>query len=823
MGDFLPPACFNMFVSDEHRMWQTSNILETELPMLAFQIFFTVLVGRLLFNAFRPLHQPRIISFVFVGFLLTPPLLGNIPEVFGFIYPVNGILNVEVASHFGLIYYAFLNGLEMNLDTILKSKKEATSIAAMGIIFPILTGPGLYALHRKFYINNTFKLEQVSSHAYLIWTLVLTVTGFPNLVEILSELKLHYTSLGKVALTAGMISDTYNWILFTLLVPFSIDSSNAIYSVLCTVLFLTVCIFLVRPLLKKIIERKTENDEWDEYQLLFVVMGAFACSYVTDILGTHAIVGAFVYGLILPHGKFADLVMSVSDDFGGGFLAPLYFSGNGMRLIIKSVFSHANWPLTLLVLILLCVTKILGTLFATSLSGKSARDGFAIGLLLNTKGALALIMLSIVWDKMIFFAPTYAVLTAAVLLMTMVVSPMINFMFKPRKRFEQNKLRTIQKLRANAELRILACVHNNHHATSMINILELFNATRLSPIHVFGLYLVEITQRAAALVVAHMEPSTQLGVQSNLTQSQVESENIAFTFKALGNNGDGNGNDAFRVETTSVVSSYETIHQDIYISARERGTSLILLPFHQQLSSDGNLLETTNVVYRDINKNVMQDAPCSVGIFIDRGLVTFSQTCLHILMIFVGGPDDREALAIAWKMAGHPRVQLSMVRLCLLDEAAAAAEEASHHSEEAEGILSNAMDNDKQKELDDEYISKFRYTAVNNEDYISYSEADIRAGEDIPRVLKALDQRGCDLYVVGQGNCRNSILFSNLLEWCDCLELGVIGDILASNIFGTNSSILVVQQYGFGGMKLERKQDHMANNSRFGSLIVKAE
>ncbi|MED6136605.1 hypothetical protein PIB30_057580 [Stylosanthes scabra] len=820
MGDILPSPCFNMFVSDRLRMWHTSNILDTHLPMLAFQVFYTILVGRLIFYAFKPLHQPRIISYVLVGFLLTPPLLGNIPAIFHFIYPVNGIITLEVLAHFGLIYYAFLNGVEMNLDTILKSKKEATSIAAIGIIFPVIMGPGLYALHRKFYLNNSFKLEELSSHAYLIWTLVLTVTGFPNLVEILSELKLHYTSLGKVALTAAMISDTYNWILFTLLVPFSIDSSNAIYSVLSTVLFLIVCIFLVRPILTKIIESKMENDELDEYQLLFVLMGLLVCSYITDILGTHSIVGAFVYGLILPHGKFADLVMSVSDDFGGGFLAPLYFSGNGMKLILKSVFAHANWPLTLLVLVLACVTKILGTLFATSLFGRPTRDGFAIGLLLNTKGALALIMLNIAWDKMIFFAPTYAVLTASVLLMTIVVSPIINFMFKPRKRFQQNKLRTIQKLRANAELRIIACVHSNHHATSMVNILELFNATRLSPIHVFSFYLVEITQRAAALVVAHMDkPSSQFGVQNNnLTKSQVELENIAYTFKALGN---GDGHDAFRVDTMSVVSSYETIHKDIYISARERASSLILLPFHKQSSQDGNnSLETTNAVYRDINKNVMQDAPCSVGLFVDRDLGTFTKMYVHVVMLFVGGPDDREALAIAWKMAGHPRVQLSMIRICLFDEAA----KETTHSEEGQGILENVMDNDKQKELDDEYISKFRYTAVNNEDSISYSEVDVHKGEDIPRILKEIDEKGCDLYVVGQGNCRNSILFSNLMEWCDCLELGVIGDILASNVFGSKSSILVVQQYGFGRMKLERKQRQVIGNSgRFGTLVVTTE
>ncbi|QHO47248.1 hypothetical protein HN51_016638 [Arachis hypogaea] len=809
MGDVLPLACYPVSVSEANRIWQTGNIIDSELPTLAFQVAYTVFVACLFFLLFKPFHQSRLITYVFAGFLLTPPLLRRFEFLFALVYPITGIMNVEVISNFGLIYYAFLNGLEMNLDTILKAKKEATSIATAGIIFPMIAGSGLYALHRRFYINNIFKLEEVSTHVYLIWSLVLSVTGFPNLVEILSELKLHYTGLGKVALTAAMIIDTYNWILFTLLIPFSTYSSNAIYSVLSTIMFVIVCIVLVRPIITKFVERKTEENEMDEYQLLFVVMGLLLCSYVTDIIGTHGIVGAFVYGLILPRGRFADSVMAVSDDFGTGFLASIYFSGTGMRFMISSVFSHANWKLTFLVVILLCVTKILGTLFVTSLFGRPAKDGFAIGLLLNTKGALALILLSIAWDKMIFFAPTYAVLISAVLLMTMVVSPIINLIFKPRKRFQQTKLRTIERLRIDAELRMLACVHTNQHATSMINIIELFSATRLSPVYVFGLYLVEITNRATALVVAHMDkPTSQLGGQTAFTQSQVELENITFTFEGFGNRA---GHDAFRVETTSVVSAYESIHEDIFNSARERGASLILLPFHKHLSN-GNLLETTNSVYKDINKSVMQNAPCSVGIFVDRNLGSFSKTKLRILMVFVGGPNDREALAIAWKMARHRNVELSMIRIRLFDEPV---EIESTHFEEARGILSYVMDEEKQRELDEGYISKFRYTAVNNEDSISYSEVDVHTSEDVPRVLKELDQNGCDLYIVGRGYYRNSKIFSNLLEWCECVELGVIGDILASNIFGSSSSVLVVQQYGFGGMEFGKKNS--------AKLIVKTE
>ncbi|WJX55549.1 hypothetical protein P8452_41314 [Trifolium repens] len=768
MGNGVNPACYIVDMIHPNRIWQSDNVLKNEFPILALQVGYVVLLSRLFFFIYQPLCLPRLISQLSVGFLLIQ-VVGRFRSTYFYVFPINGVLNVEVLSHIGIIYYAFLSGLEMNLNVILHVKKKAGSIALSGIIFPMVMGPALYTLHRKFYGNGDGSaLEESTKSAYVIWTLVLTVTGFPVVAHSLSELKLLYTGLGESALTAAMLSDTYAWVLFTLFVPFSINGKGAIYSVVCTILFIVICIFVVRPIIMNVIDRKTEKDEWDDNKLLFVVMGLFICSYITDVLGTHAVVGAFVYGLILPHGKFSDMVVSISDDFAGG------------------------------------------TMFATFFFGMRSQDNFALGLLLNTKGAIALIMLNIAWDRSILSMPTYAVLTSSVLLMTIVVSPLINAIYKSKKRFEQNKLKTIQKLRFDAELRILACVHNTRQATGIISLLESFNVTRLSPMHVFALHLVELTGRAAALVAAHMEkPSGQIGTQ-NLTKSQEEQENINNAFEAFGET-----YDAIRVQTLNVVSAYSTIHEDIYNSANEKRISLTILPFHKQLSSEG-VLETTSVVYRDINLDVMQNAPCSVGIFVDRDFASISKMNFRVCMIFVGGPDDREAMAVAWRMAGHPGMQLSVVRILLFDEATKVD---TSINIEAYNALSAVMDNAKQKELDDEYVNSFRLTAVNNDDSISYSEIDVHSGEDIPTILNELNTIECDLYIVGQGNCRNLRVFSNLLEWCDCPELGVIGDILTSSNFISRSSVLVVQQYGYGGMVFGNQSNNVTtNNDGFETL-----
>lgn len=382
---------------------------------------------------------------------------------------------------------------------------------------------------------------------------------------------------------------------------------------------------------------------------------------------------------------------------------------------------------------------------------------------------------------------TFSLMAFAIIMMTLLVSPLINAIYKPKFRFMQSQRRTIQKLRFDAEFRVVACVHNARQATGIIRLLEATNPTRVSPLYVFALHLVELTRQGIALIAAQLEHTSTPAGSLSKTQEKLESITKAFQEFVEEYN-------AVRFEATSAVSSYATIHEDIYSITDDKRATLILLPFHKELDSEG-APEVTNNVYRDINQNVLQKPPCSVGIFVDHGLKSLLQTRLHILMIFIGGPDDREALALAWRMAGHPGIHLSVVRILLPNEAIE--DQETTFGGDANSLLSTVMDSVTQNEMDDEYIFSFKHKALNNNESIVYSEKVVHTntGEEIPLLLSELDKGDYDLYIVGQGSGRNSSALLRLLEWCDNPELGVIGDIVASTSFGTRSSLLVVQQY----------------------------
>ncbi|CAJ1860590.1 unnamed protein product [Sphenostylis stenocarpa] len=400
----------------------------------------------------------------------------------------------------------------------------------------------------------------------------------------------------------------------------------------------------------------------------------------------------------------------------------------------------------------------------------------------------------------------------------------INAIYKPRKLYKQNKLKTIQNIKAEAEMRILACVHNPRQATGMINILEACHTTKFSPLRVFALHLVELSGNTTSLLATYINQQSQQQSGGALapTKTQLDLESITKIFQTYTGVIEDNN-----VETISAASTYSTIHEDIYNVSHDKQANLILLPFHKQSNIEG-ILEIANPAFQQINRNVMRDAPCSVGIFVDRGLGSLFKVNLRVVMVFISGPDDREALAVAWRMSKHEGVQLSVVRILMFGEA----REVDVLSRvESRGLLSAVVDNEKQKELDDEYVSAFRIKAVSNEDSIKYSEKEVRCRDDIPEVLNEIDQFGYDLYLIGQGAGRSCLIFSELMKWTDCPELGVIGDIVASNNFGSSSSLLVVQQYGFGGMVFEDSNttEHPGevvpsnNEDDSGALAVKVE
>lgn len=374
--------------------------------------------------------------------------------------------------------------------------------------------------------------------------------------------------------------------------------------------------------------------------------------------------------------------------------------------------------------------------------------------------------------------------------MTSVITPVVTTIYKPARKFTPYKRRTIQRTKPDGEFRVLVCVHTPRNVPTIINLLEASHPTKRSPICIYVLHLVELTGRASAMLIVH---STRKSGRPALNRTQAQSDHIIHAFENFEQHAG-----FVSVNPLTAISPYSTMHEDICNVAEDKRVALIIIPFHKQQTVDGGM-EATNPAFRTINQNVLANAPCSIGILVDRGLtgstrLAANQIAHHVAVLFFGGPDDREALAYAWRMCEHPGINLTVMRFIPGENVIETTTgDAARRTQSGREILTVSTDNDREKQADEDYINEFRARTMNDPSVL-YTEKVVNHGEETVAAIRSIDAIH-DLFIVGRGQGVISPLTAGLTDWSECPELGAIGDLLASSDFAAAYSVLVLQQY----------------------------
>nr|DAD28138.1 TPA_asm: hypothetical protein HUJ06_029606 [Nelumbo nucifera] len=303
--------------------------------------------------------------------------------------------------------------------------------------------------------------------------------------------------------------------------------------------------------------------------------------------------------------------------------------------------------------------------------------------------------------------------------------------------------------RSNVEFRVLACIHNEESVSALINLLEASNPTRESPLCVYLIHLVELIGRETPLLISH-----DVSISSSSPSKPYDTVGCII-----------NAFRSFQQQNEGLVA----MHDDICTLAMDRRTYLIIIPFDKFAS----------LSVKNVNRNILDKAPCSVALFIDRGKLKAPRSMLtsrsfyHIAVAFLGGPDDREALAYAIRMVQHPSINPTVVRFVAAN--------------------SNNLNSDDftEKKLDVQSINSFRVSLIDN-DCAVYREEVVQDGPGTVNVIRAIEN-DFDLILVGRRHEQNLPLLAGLADWTELDELGIIGDILVS-LDSKTLSVLVVQQ-----------------------------
>ncbi|WJX79163.1 Cation/H(+) antiporter 20 [Trifolium repens] len=800
-------------------VWQGDNPLDFAFPLLIVQTVLVLVVSRTLALIFKPLRQPKVIAEIVGGILLGPSALGRSKSYLHHIFPSWSLPTLESVASIGLLFFLFLVGLELDLNSIRRSGKRAFSIAACGISLPFVCGIGVAIVLRK----TVDGADKAGFGQFIVFMgVALSITAFPVLARILAELKLLTTRVGETAMAAAAFNDLAAWILLALAIALAGSGTDggdkksplvSVWVLLSGVGFVAFMMIVISPVMKRVAQRcSVENEAVDEVYICLTLAGVMVSGFITDFIGIHAIFGAFVFGLTIPKtGNFAERLIERIEDFVLGLLLPLYFASSGLKTDVTKISGGKAWGLLVLVISTACAGKILGTFVVAMMCRMPVRESITLGVLMNTKGLVELIVLNIGKEKKVLNDEVFAILVLMALFTTFITTPLVMAIYKPARGIAAKTIRKLGDMSSHSKdknavdtLRVLACIHGPTNIPAVINLIESTRSTKSSLLKLFIMHLVELTERSSSIIMVQRARKNGFPFFNRFNRDEWYNR-LSGAFQAFSQLG------RVIVRSTTAISSLSTMHEDICHVAEEKRVTMIILPFHKHWKmevDDENdnesheVLENAGHGWRGVNQRVLKNAPCSVGVLVDRGyglgpknLGSDGAVAQRICLVFFGGPDDREVLELGKKMAEHPAVAVTVVRFVeengLSGNNFVLRQSPGKSADENYSFSVAKMNRQREQELDENAMEMFRSKCGETVKYIEKG-----SGNVVGEVIALGESADYDLIVVGKGRFPSTMVAELAEREAEHAELGPIGDILTSSTgHKMVSSVLVIQQH----------------------------
>ncbi len=403
------------------------------LSTLLLQIGVILVTARSVGWLFRKLYQPQVMGEMVAGILLGPSLLGWLaPDAAAALFPAESLGYLNALSQIGVLLFMFMVGIELEPRLLRGRKRTALVTSQAGTFAPFVLGALLALL-----LYSRLSDAGVSpAHFALFVGTAMSITAFPVLARILSERNMLRSQVGTVAIASAAIGDVIGWGLLAGIVALvrASDAARPLWiTALGSMAFVSLMVFVVRGYLRWIEEVYCRRGELSHDVLALILLLVFASAWITDWLGIHALFGAFLVGAVMP--KEHDLVKLLAHKLESVtvvLLLPLFFAFTGLRTRIGLVSGAEMWLYCGLIIAVAILGKFGGVTLATRWSGMPWREAGAVGILMNTRGLMELVLLNIGLDIGVISPTVFAMMVLMALATTFMTAPMLEWVYFAR-------------------------------------------------------------------------------------------------------------------------------------------------------------------------------------------------------------------------------------------------------------------------------------------------------------------------------------------------------------------------------------------------------
>ncbi|MBS1594614.1 MAG: cation:proton antiporter [Bacteroidetes bacterium] len=398
------------------------------LSMILIQLIVILAVAKVVGWLFTKIRQQSVMGEIVAGIMLGPSLLGWIaPEFSASLFPKDSLVHLNILSQLGLLIFMFCIGMELDIDAIHKHFGKSMVISHSSIAVPFLLGTGF-----AWFTYERFGVAKSGFVAYsLFMGIAMSITAFPVLARILKERGMTTGYLGSMALMCAAIDDVSAWCILPVVVAITKAESmqGVVVTVILTAIFVSMMIFVVKPALQKYYERQQKRGIEFIAIALFVLL---ASALTSEIIGIHALFGAFIAGAVLPGSK--ELRHNMTERLEGvsvSLLLPIFFVLTGLRTKINVLTDPTLLPVFFIILGLAISGKLIGSAVAARFSGFNWRDSIGIGALMNTRGLMELIVLNIGFDLGVLKQEVFSMMVFMALITTFMTAPILDQLERP--------------------------------------------------------------------------------------------------------------------------------------------------------------------------------------------------------------------------------------------------------------------------------------------------------------------------------------------------------------------------------------------------------